>query len=345
MRALALTATGSIEHLKLLDLPKPELSGPHDVRVRVRAAALNHIDLFIAGGLPGAPPPPHILGSDGAGIVDTVGPAVKSVRPGDAVMIDGGLSCGVCPQCQSGENSLCNTFRVLGEHQNGTLAEYVVVPDVNLGLKPAAMSWPVAAAFSLATLTAWRMLVTRAQLQAGETVLVWGIGGGVAIASLQIAKHLGARVIATSSSDAKLEFAQSLGADVTVNHSSGDVVAAVREATGKAGAEVIVDSVGEATWPRSLRALKRGGRMVVCGATSGPMVGLDARKLFWHQWSILGATMGNHAEYREVVRLAHEGKLWPHVDRTIPLDDALSAFRLLERGEQLGKVVIEVSRD
>lgn len=344
MRALGLTALGGIEHLALVTVPKPELVGPHDVRVRIRAAALNHIDLFVAGGLPNANYQfPHIPGSDGAGVVDAVGSAVTSVRPGDAVLINGGISCDHCPQCLAGEHSRCNTFSILGEHRNGTIAEYVVVPEVNLAPKPPEMPWPTAAAFSLVALTAWRMLATRAQLKAGETVLVWGVGGGVAIASVQIARHLGARVIATSGSDAKLRVAEELGAEVTVNHTSGDVVAAVRAATGKAGADVIVDSVGEATWPRSLRALKRGGRLVVCGATSGPMVGLDARKLFWHQWSIFGSTMGNRAEYAAVVKLAAQGKLWPRVDRVVPLNEAVSAFQHLASGEQQGKIVIEVS--
>lgn len=346
MRALALTGTGGLEHLVFLDVPKPELIGPHDVRVRIRAAALNHLDLFVADGLPGVQYEfPRIVGCDGAGIVDAVGAAVTSVRPGDAVLINPGLSCDQCPQCLAGEHSQCNNFAVLGEHRDGTIAEYVVVPEVNLARKPAAMSWPIAAAFSLSTLTAWRMLVTRARLQAGETVLIWGIGGGVALSSLQIALHLGARAIVTSGSEEKLQVAREMGAAVTVNHTTGDVVAAVREATGRAGADVIVDSVGEATWPRSLRVIKRGGRLVVCGATSGPMVGLDARKLFWHHWSILGSTMGNREEYALIVRLAHEGKLWPRVDRTVSLDKAVSAFQRLESGSQQGKVVIEVSRE
>jgi NADPH:quinone reductase-like Zn-dependent oxidoreductase len=344
MRALALTGTGGLDRLALVDLPRPEPRGPHDVRVRIRAAALNRLDLFVAAGLPGvAYDFPHVVGADGAGVVDAVGSAVRTVRPGDPVLINPGLSCGTCEECRAGEESLCPAFQLLGEHRHGTVAEHVVVPEANVARVPDGMSWAEAAAFPLATLTAWRMLVTRARLRAGETVLVWGIGGGVAQAALRVALHQGARVVATSGSDAKLDAARADGAHHVVNHATGDVVAAVRAATGNRGADVVVDSVGEPTWPRSLRALRRGGRLVTCGATGGPMVSLDARRLFWHQWSILGSTMGSRAEFAEIVRLAGEGRLWPRVDRVVPLADAASAFRRLEAGEQVGKLVIEVS--
>jgi NADPH:quinone reductase-like Zn-dependent oxidoreductase len=232
---------------------------------------------------------------------------------------------------------------VVGEHRPGTAAEYVVVPAVNLAAVPPAMSWAQAAAFSLATLTAWHMLTTRAALQPGETVLVWGIGGGVALAALQVARHLGARVIVTSGSDAKLEAARRQGADATVNHATQDVVAEVRRVTDRRGADVVVDSVGQARWQDSLRAMRRGGRLVICGATTGPMIQLDLRRLFWHQWSILGATMGSRREYAAIVALAHEGRLWPVVDSVVPLARATEAFARLQRGEQTGKLVIEVA--
>jgi NADPH:quinone reductase-like Zn-dependent oxidoreductase len=186
------------------------------------------------------------------------------------------------------------------------------------------------------------MLVTRARVAEGETVLVWGIGGGVAQAAVQVAARAGARVIATSSSDAKLEVARRLGAGETVNHAREDVVARVRELTGSRGADVIVDSVGAPTWQRSTRLLRRGGRLVTCGATGGPHVEIDLRRLFWHQWSLLGSTMGSHADYREIVRLAGEGQLWPHVDQVVPFDSAIEAYRRLARGEQTGKVVVDL---
>ena len=344
MKALALGAVGGIEHLGLREVPRPELEAPGDVRVRLHAAALNRLDLFVADGLPGVTYSfPHIVGSDGAGIVEAVGAAVTRVRVGDRVMINPGVSCGRCPACLAGEESLCSAFHVLGEHRAGTVAEYVVVSADNLAPVPDGMPWPEAAAFSLATLTAWRMLTTRAAVRSGETVLIWGIGGGVAMASLQVARHLGARSIVTSGSDAKLEAARRHGADAGVNHATGDVVAEVRRLTDGRGADVVVDSIGETRWPESLRALRRGGRLVVCGATTGPMVSLDLRRLFWHQWSVLGSTLGTRREYDQIVALAHEGRLWPVVDRTVPLAEWPAAVARLQRGDQMGKLVIEVA--
>lgn len=332
-----------MDHLTLLEVPRPELRHAGDVLVRVRAAALNRLDLWMATGLPGAGPSfPFIVGSDGAGEVETVGPGVDHLRPGDRVMINPGLSCGRCPACEEGEESVCRQFRLLGEHVPGTAAEYVVVPAANLASVPDGMPWPQAAGFSLATLTAWRMLADRARLRAGETVLIWGIGGGVSLAALQISLVLGGRPIVTSGTDAKLEAARALGAAAAVNHTRDDVVAAVRRLTGGLGADVVVDSVGERTWPDSLRALRRGGRVVVCGATTGPAAAFDLRRLFWHQWSILGSTMGSRREYAEIVRLAHQGRLWPQVDRVFPLADGAAAYERMRRGEQTGKLVLEV---
>jgi len=344
VKALALDGVGGLEHLALHDLPRPELEAAGDALIRVHAAALNRLDLFVTDGLAGVDYRfPHIVGSDGAGVVEAVGSAVTGIRLGDRVMIHPGIACGRCAACLAGEESLCATFRVVGEHRAGTAAEYVVVPAVNLAAVPPAMPWAQAAAFSLATLTAWHMLATRAALQQGETVLIWGIGGGVALAALQVARHLGARVIVTSGSEAKLGVARREGAEVTLNHATQDVVAEVRRLTDRRGADVVVDSVGQARWQDSLRAMRRGGRLVICGATSGPMVQLDLRRLFWHQWSILGATLGSRREYAAIVALAHEGLLWPVVDSVVPLERATEAFARLQRGEQTGKLVIEVA--
>jgi NADPH:quinone reductase-like Zn-dependent oxidoreductase len=345
MKALTLAATGGIGQLKVQELPEPAIQSPNDVLIRVQAAALNRLDLWVAEGLPGTNLTfPHIVGSDGAGVVEKVGPGVQRVGTGDRVMINPALSCGQCSACLKGEDSLCASLRVVGEHRPGTVAEYIVVPEQNLAAVPPSMPWPQAAAFSLATLTAWRMLVSRARLRPEETVLIWGIGGGVALAALQIVKLLGARAIVTSGSDEKLDAARALGADVVLNHRKTDIRTAVRQHTGGNGADVVVDSVGEQSWEGSLRALRRGGRLVICGATTGPMVSIDLRRLFWHQWSILGSTLGTRQEYAEIVRHAAEGRLWPVIDRVVPLDEALDAFERLQDGAQAGKLVIEVAQ-
>jgi NADPH:quinone reductase-like Zn-dependent oxidoreductase len=344
MKALTLTGIGGLDQLRLQEVPAPALRAPDEVLVRVRCAALNRLDLWMAGGLPNAKPSfPHVVGSDGAGEIEDVGPDAAGWRPGERVLINPGISCGRCAACEEGEESLCSNFAILGEHLPGTAAELVAVPAANLGRMPEGMSWPEAAGFTLATLTAWRMLIGRARLQAGETVLIWGVGGGVGMAALQIAVMVGARAIVTSGSDAKLATAVRLGAAVRLNHRSADVVAEVRKETGGRGADVVADCVGEATWANSLRALRRGGRMVICGATTGPAVSLDLRRLFWHQWSILGSTMGTRGDFAEIVRLAQEGKLWPVVDSVVPLAAGAAAYARMQRGEQTGKLVIEVS--
>ena len=344
MRALTLTGIGGLEQLAVREVPAPALQADDDVLVRVRCAALNRLDLWMTAGLPNVKPVfPHVVGSDGAGEVEAVGPAAGPWRPGDRVMINPGIACGHCVACDEGDDVLCANYAILGEHLPGTAAEQVVVPAANLGLVPDGMSWSEAAAFPLATLTAWRMLTARAKVQAGETVLIWGVGGGVGMAALQIAVLLGARAIVTSGSDAKLEAARRLGAAVGLNHRTADVVAEVRRETGGRGAHVIVDCVGEATWVNSQRALRRGGRLVICGATTGPSVLLDLRRLFWYQWSVLGSTMGNRREFAEIVRLVHEGRLWPVVDSVVPLADGAAAYARMQRGEQTGKLVIEVS--
>lgn len=345
MKALTLVAAGGLQHLRVQELPEPALQAPDQVLLRVQAVALNRLDLFVAEGLPGIKYQfPHVVGSDGAGTVQEVGASVTQVASGERVMVNPSLSCGRCAACAAGEEVLCPQFGVIGEHRSGTAAEYIVVPAQNVAPVPPAMPWPQAAAFSLATLTAWRMLTTKARVQAGETVLIWGIGGGVALAALQIARLLGAQTIVTSGAEAKLETARALGADATLNHHNTDVAGEVRKLTQGRGADVVVDSVGERTWPESLRSLKRGGRLVICGATTGPMVSLDLRRLFWHHWSILGSTLGSRREYAEIVGLAGEGKLWPVVDQVVPLRDGVSAFERLSRGEQVGKLVIEVAQ-
>jgi len=350
MKALVLRGHGDLSQLAVAEVPAPSPGAPTDVRVRLRAAALNHLDLWTVRGLPGlALRFPHVLGGDGAGIVDAVGPAVTRVKPGDPVLFNPGISCYRCEPCLAGEHSLCVDYRLLGEHLPGTLAEYVVVPEPNvfpipvLAAPHAPLSFPEAAAFSLVTLTAWRMLITRARLRPGETVFIWGAGGGVSSAALRIAKLAGAFVIVTSSSDAKLARAREWGADVTLDHAVRDVPKEVRALTRKRGVDLIVENVGEATWERSLRMLARGGRIVTCGGTTGPHLAIDVRRLFWYQWDILGSTMGNAEEYRQVVRLLGQGHLRPIVDSVFPLERGPDAFARLAGGEHVGKVVVEIA--
>ena len=345
MKALTLVAAGGLEHLRVQELPEPVIETPDQALVRIQTVGLNRLDLWVAEGLPGVNYSfPHVMGSDGAGTVLEVGPQVEGVRPGDRVMLNPTFSCGICPLCLQGEESLCRNVRVLGEHRAGAAAELVVVPAANLARVPDAMPWPEAGSFSLATLTAWRMLTTRARIQPGETVLIWGIGGGVALAALQIARLLNARTIVTSRSDAKLEFALSQGADAALNTEKVDVAKEVRRLTAGEGADAVIDSVGQESWSQSLRSLRRGGRLLICGATTGPVVSMDLRRLFWHQWSILGSTLGNRREYAEILGLAGEGKLWPVIDRVVPLDRAAGALERLRKGEQVGKLVIEVAQ-
>ena len=347
LRALTLSAHGGLDQLELRDdLPEPSLREPSDVVLRVEAAALNHLDLYVVGGLPNVTiTPPWIVGSDGAGIVEAVGAAVTTVRPGDRVIVNPGTSCHACEYCLDGEEPLCPRYRIYGEHLPGFLAERVVVPERNVRRVPPEVSAESAAAFTLATLTAWRMIVTRARVQRGETVLIWGIGGGVAIAALQIATRIGARVWAISSSDEKLARARSLGAEETLNHRTTDIVRVIRDRTGKRGVNVVIDDVGEATWERSHRVLGRGGRLVTCGATSGPIVQTDVRKLFWHQWTIMGSTMGNDRELDAIVNALGEGALVPPVDAVLPLERAREAYERLATAGQFGKIVLKLRDD
>jgi NADPH:quinone reductase-like Zn-dependent oxidoreductase len=344
VRALTISAHGGLDQLELRDdLPVPELRAPTDVRVRIRAAALNHLDLFVLGGLPGVTiTPPWIMGADGAGVVDAVGSEVRDVSPGDHVVINPGISDRTCEYCRDGEQSLCVNYKLLGEHLPGTIAEYVVVPAANVQAIEPSTPWDIAAALPLAALTAWRMVVTRAAVREGELVLIWGIGGGVATMALQIAKLQGARVWVTSGSDAKLDRARALGADEVFNHHTQDVAREIRARTGKRGADVVIDNVGAATWKHSLMALGKRGRLVTCGATTGPLVETDLRRLFWNQWTIMGSTMGSDAEFDDMLRAFSAGALNPPLDSVFDITSGHAAFERLASGEQFGKIVIRV---
>ena len=350
MKSFAMKGHGGLDQLGPAELPDPQITGRSQIRIKVEAAALNHLDLFTLGGLPGLNLSfPHILCGDGAGVVESVSDDVEHVDVGQPVLINPGISCNRCEFCHRGEQSLCTTYRVLGEHLPGMLAEFAVVPSESVVAVPRLaegqkqLTWSEAAAFGLVTLTSWRMLINRARLQPGDTVLIWGIGGGVSSTSILISKLAGAFVIATSSSDEKLEVAREMGADVCLNHADADVAREVRKVTGKRGADVVIDNVGEATWKDSLRSLSKQGRLVTCGGTTGPHVVTDVRRLFWNQYDIMGSTMGSYAEFDRIVRILGQGRLRPRVDSVTPFDSAIEAFERMEIGGQMGKLVVDVA--
>ena len=344
MRALTISAHGGTDKLEYrTDIAVPEPTAG-TVRVRLHAAALNHLDVFTLGGLPGINiKPPWVMGADGAGIIEKTGSEVSSVKEGDHVVINPGLSDRTCEFCRIGEHSLCVKFRLLGEHAPGTLADYIVVPQQNVRRIPNEIPFGMAAAFTLANLTAWRMLVTRARVSDADDVLIWGIGGGVAQAAMRIAKAHGARVWVTSGSDEKLERAKSLGADEVINHRTSSVGKEIRARTGKRGVSIVIDSVGQSTWNDSLIALGRAGRLVTCGGTSGATVQTDVRRLFWNQWTIMGSTMGNDAEFDTITDELRAGRLMPVIDSTFSLSDGRKAFERMANGDQFGKIVIRIA--
>ncbi len=317
MKAIRIHEDGGPEVLRYEDVPDP-VPRDDELLIELRAASLNHLDVWIRKGLPSVPKP-RILGADGAGVI-----AGTDTR----VVINPGIMSG-------------GKIHIVGETMDGTHAELIAVARDSIHPIPNSLSFEDAAAFPLVFVTAYRMLVTRARLQAGEWVLIWGIGGGVATAALAIAKSLGAQVAVTSSSDEKLERARELGADLAINHTTGDVVAAVKEATG-GGAHVIIDDVGEATWKRTLEAARAEARIVVCGATSGPNPPAALHRLWWKQLSILGSSMGTPEDFQGAFDLVVAGKARPVVDRVFPLAEARAAHERLEAGEQFGKIVLSI---
>jgi len=340
MKALAFNEHGGLDKLRYQDVPDPSV-GPGDVLVRVRACALNHLDLFVREGLPGFTLPlPFWTGCDIAGDVAQLGAAVKGVAVGDRVAVNPNLHCGTCEFCAKGEQSLCVSYGILGEHTQGGLAEYVRVAADKVLRLPEHIEYEDAAAFILVNMTAWRMLVTQARLRAGEDLLIIGVGGGVSSAAVQIGKLCGARVWVTSSSDDKLARARELGADECINYARDDWAKTVWEKTAKRGVDVVLENVGAATWKGSIRALAKGGRLVTCGATSGPMGETDIRVVFWKQVSIIGSTMSNNAEFRDVMSQLFRGRLRAIVDSVMPLEEGAEAQRRLSLGKQFGKIVL-----
>jgi NADPH:quinone reductase-like Zn-dependent oxidoreductase len=334
--------------MEIGEVPTPA-PGPGQVQVRVTAAALNHIDLWLRQGLPALHVPlPHVSGGDVCGVVSALGAGVRSMAgaaEGDRVLLNPGISCGRCVACLDGRDNFCPDYQMLGEQTWGGLAEYVVVPAANLVPAPRgriALDDAQLASIPIAFITAWQMLVDRARIQQGETVLVLAAGSGVGTASIQIAKLYGARVIATASTDEKLAAARALGADETINHASADIVAEVKRLTARRGADIVVDHVGATTFGKSVVACAKGGRIVVCGATAGYEPVLNLRHVFWRQLSILGSTLASKARLPALLELFAAGRLRSVVDRVQPLEDIGEAHRRLESRATFGKLVLSV---
>ncbi|HYG75505.1 MAG TPA: zinc-binding dehydrogenase [Planctomycetota bacterium] len=345
MRAAFVTEFGGPEKLKTGDIPKPS-PGFGQALIRVKAAALNHLDIWVRRGRPGLTlQGPHVLGSDAAGVLEALGPGCENLplKPGTEVVVNPGVSCMQCEYCLRGMNSECASFRIIGFQLQGVYAEYAVVPAINLFPKPANLSWEEAAALPLAHITAWRMLFVRAKVEAGETVLIHGIGGGVAVAAHQLCNLAGASTIVTSSSDEKLKAATALGAKATINYrTTPDIGAAVKAATGGRGADIAFDTVGAPTLLVSMASLRRGGRIVTCGITGGPQAEINLQQLYWNHFSLLGSTMGSMEDMRRLVKAAGERGIKPLIDKVFPLEQYAKAIERMEAGQQMGKIVLSV---
>lgn len=342
MRCVVVREHGGVERLQLEERPVPT-PGPGQVRVHVRAIGLNHLDTWVRRGVAGHQfPLPLILSSDASGVIDAVGLSVAGVREGDEVVVLPGVSCGACEACQSGVDHLCRDYDILGESCDGTGAEYVCLPAANVAPKPRLLGFEDAAAICLVFQTAWNMLVRRAELRAGETVLVHAGLSGVGSAAVQIARALGAQVLATAGGPEKCAKVAALGAHHVIDYQATDFVAEVRKLTGKAGVQVVFEHVGEATFSGSLKCLSRGGRVVTCGATTGGNVQVSLHQVFFKSLSILGSTMGSKGDLRHVLRMFEQGQFRAVLDRTLPMDQVGEGHRLLEAREAMGKVVLTV---
>ncbi|MBL9077440.1 MAG: zinc-binding dehydrogenase [Planctomycetes bacterium] len=341
MRCVVVREHGGFDRLRLEERPVPT-PGPGRVRVRVQAIGLNHLDTWVRRGVPGHTfPLPLIPSSDACGVVDALGPGTRGVAEGDPVVVLPGVSCGACEACQTGLDQLCRHYHILGESCDGTAAEFVDVPFANVAPKPRALTAAEAASICLVFQTAWHMLVRRAELRAGETVLVHAGLSGVGSAAVQIANLLGAQVIATAGGAAKCAKVAALGAHHVIDYRTQDFAAEVRALTGKAGVQVVFEHVGAATFDGSVRCLARGGRLVTCGATTGGDVRLSLHAVFFKSLSILGSTMGSKGDLRQILRLFDQGRLRPVLDRQLPMARVGEAHRLLEARETLGKIVLE----
>ena len=342
MKAAIINRIGGPDVIESAELPDPS-PGPGELLVRVRACALNHLDIWTRIRQSGRPVPfPHILGNDVAGEIAASGAGVAGFTAGQRVMLQPGVSCGRCLACLSGDDNTCREYKVLGYQLHGGYAEYVRCPVANAIALPDGFTFEEAAAFPLVFVTAWHMLIGRARVKSGEDVLVWAAGSGVGTAAVQIAKALGARVIATAGSPAKLARARDLGADEVIDHHAQDVVAEVRRLTGKKGADVVIEHTGQQTWERSILSLAHRGRLVTCGATTGPDGRTDLRHLFAKQLTLMGSYMGSKADLLDAAALFFAGSLRPVVHEVMPLREARRAHETMEASSHFGKIVLKV---
>jgi NADPH:quinone reductase-like Zn-dependent oxidoreductase len=340
LKAVRIHEHGGTNVLRFDDVPEPALR-PDQALIRVRACALNHLDLFVRSGIPGMTfSMPHILGSDIAGEVLAVGELCERVKPGWRVLLSPGLSCRQCARCLNGEDNLCRRYTLFGYGVDGGNSEMLAAPEYAVIPIPDGLSFDEAAAVPLVFLTAWHMLMSRAQLQPGEDVLVLAASSGVGSAAIQIAKLFGCRVIATAGNEAKMARARQLGADETIDHYRQDVASEVKRLTGKRGVDVVVEHVGAATWKKSLESLAPAGRLVTCGATTGYDAGVDLRYLFTRQWTLGGSFMGTMGELHRVLQFVFRGQLKAVIDRVYPMAEIRAAHERLENGEQFGKAIV-----
>jgi len=340
MQAVQFSEHGDRDVIEYGDFPDPE-PGRNEVVIDVKAGALNFLDVWTRRGLPGIDlEMPHIPGSDGAGVVEAVGEGVTRFDPGDRVAVSAGVSCGECEFCRHGEESMCVSFHIIGEHVRGVHSEFAAVSADNLVRVPDGVDWEIAAAAPLVFQTAWRMLIDRGDLDPGEQVLVHGASGGVGHAAVQIADYVGAEVYATASTDEKLDYASEIGADHTINYETDDFADAIRDLTGKRGVDMVVDHIGAATWQDSLKSLAKGGRIVTCGATTGGRPETDLNRIFWNQLEVIGSTMATPGQVDDVLSLVWEGALEPRIRDVLPMSDAARAHEMLEEREGFGKVVV-----
>ncbi len=344
MKAAVIHHHGDVDQIRVEDIPKPS-PGPGEVLVSVRAAALNHLDVWVRMGGRTSLQMPHVLGSDASGVVAEVGDRVEGLEVGQEVILNPGLSCGQCEFCRAGEDSMCASYGIVGLTRPGTFAQHAVVPALCVNAKPNFLSFEEAAALPLSWLTAYRMLITRAKMKPGETVLIHGIGGGVAIDALQLTKAAGGVAIVTSSHDWKLDRARQLGAHETINYATEDVAARTRELTGGRGVDICFDTVGEATWQANFQAARKGGRIVHCGVTTGATAEVNIQQLYWNQLTVLGSTMGSREDFRQMIALVSAAEIKPVIDSTAPLEEIVSLTQRMEAGDQFGKLVLTIPQE